>query len=148
MVELLRETGELVGEPRPITHPVKFYEQRRPPARDRDQPPVVHPQRRPRRRPRHLSGARAGADWHPDFMRHRYESWVAGLTGDWLISRQQQFGVPFPVWYPVTADGTVDHDRPIVPAEDALPIDPSADARRATPRPSAGSRAGSWATPT
>src|SRR4029077_18583194 len=25
-VELLRETGELQGEPRPITHPVKFYE--------------------------------------------------------------------------------------------------------------------------
>ena len=25
-VELLGETGELLGEPRPITHPVKFYE--------------------------------------------------------------------------------------------------------------------------
>ena len=26
MVELLRESGDLDGEPRPITHPVKFYE--------------------------------------------------------------------------------------------------------------------------
>ena len=26
IVELLRESGDLVGEPRPITHPVKFYE--------------------------------------------------------------------------------------------------------------------------
>src|SRR6476661_7361689 len=26
MVELLRESGDLIGEPRPITHPVKFFE--------------------------------------------------------------------------------------------------------------------------
>jgi valyl-tRNA synthetase len=26
MVELLTESGDLIGEPRPITHPVKFYE--------------------------------------------------------------------------------------------------------------------------
>jgi valyl-tRNA synthetase len=26
IVELLRESGDLVGEPKPITHPVKFYE--------------------------------------------------------------------------------------------------------------------------
>ena len=26
MVELLAASGELLGEPRPITHPVKFYE--------------------------------------------------------------------------------------------------------------------------
>ena len=26
VVEQLRESGELEGEPRPITHPVKFYE--------------------------------------------------------------------------------------------------------------------------
>jgi valyl-tRNA synthetase len=26
VVELLRETGDLIGEPRPITHHVKFYE--------------------------------------------------------------------------------------------------------------------------
>jgi valyl-tRNA synthetase len=57
----------------------------------------------------------------------RYENWVEGLTGDWLISRQRFFGVPFPVWYPVTDDAEIDHDQPIVAAEDTLPVDPSSD---------------------
>jgi len=65
--------------------------------------------------------------WHPDHMRTRYEHWVEGLTGDWLISRQRYNGVPIPLWYPVSAAGLVQHDNPIVPAEAALPIDPAAD---------------------
>ena len=32
-------------------------------------------------------------EFHPDFMRVRYENWTNGLTGDWLISRQRFFGV-------------------------------------------------------
>jgi valyl-tRNA synthetase len=65
--------------------------------------------------------------WHPPFMRARYESWVNGLNGDWCISRQRFFGVAFPVWYPMTADGSVDYARPILPPESRLPIDPSTD---------------------
>ena len=65
--------------------------------------------------------------WHPDYMRHRFETWVNGLTGDWCISRQRFFGVPFPLWYRVGSEGAVDYSRPIVPEYSRLPIDPSTD---------------------
>ena len=128
MVELLRETGELDGEPTPIVHPVKFYERG-------DRPLEIVGSRQWYIR----NGGRDAAlreallergrqlQWHPDYMRHRYESWVEGLYGDWLISRQRFFGVPFPVWYPVGPDGAPDQDHPILAAEDALPVDPSSD---------------------
>ena len=65
--------------------------------------------------------------WHPDHMQVRYEHWVEGLNADWLISRQRFFGVPFPVWYRLDADGEPDYDDPIVPDEADLPVDPSSD---------------------
>ena len=65
--------------------------------------------------------------WHPEYMQHRYENWVNGLTGDWCVSRQRFFGVPFPVWYAVRADGTTDYSRQLVPDESRLPVDPSTD---------------------
>ncbi|MCU1368853.1 MAG: tRNA synthetase valyl/leucyl anticodon-binding, partial [Ilumatobacteraceae bacterium] len=62
--------------------------------------------------------------WHPDYMRHRYDNWVGGLNGDWLISRQRFFGVPIPLWYALDADGRPDYDTPLTPAEADLPVDP------------------------
>ncbi len=129
VVEQLQASGELDGEPRPITHPVKFFEKGERPleivtsrqwylrngGRDLDL------------RAELLALGRA-LDWHPPTMRVRYETWLEGLNADWLVSRQRYFGVPFPVWYRVDADGNpTDFENPLLPTEDALPVDPSTD---------------------
>ncbi len=124
IAELLRASGDLLGEPRPVTHPVKFYEKG-----DRPLEIVTSRQwfvRLLDRRDDLLRAARE-LQWVPESMRARYEAWVGGLTGDWLVSRQRFFGVPVPVWYPLGPDGEPDHGRPLVPAEDRLPVDPSVD---------------------
>ena len=125
VVELLTASGELEGEPRPITHPVKFYE-------NGDRPLEIVTSRQWFIRTlaqRDVLAAR-GRElvWHPAFMEGRYQNWVEGLTGDWLVSRQRFYGIPFPLWYPVGDDGAPDYSRPLVPTEDRLPIDPTTDA--------------------
>ncbi len=128
VVELLRSAGDLVGEPRPITHPVKFYEKGELPLEivSSRQWYIRNGGRDAELREELLALGRS-LRWVPTHMRHRYEHWVGGLTGDWLISRQRFFGVPFPVWYPLDEQGAPDYGHPITPDESRLPMDPSSD---------------------
>ena len=123
VVEQLRESGELTGEPRPIKHAVKFWENGNRPLE------IVTSRQWFIRYPPKKEMLERGEElnWHPPFMQVRYENWVEGLTGDWNVTRQRFFGVPFPVWYPIDENGVVQHDSPITAPEDRLPVDPSND---------------------
>jgi valyl-tRNA synthetase len=128
VVEQLLASGEMLGEPRPIVHPVKFYERG-----DRPLEIVASRQwyirnggRSPELQQALIARGREMA-WHPTHMRHRYDNWIEGLNGDWLVSRQRFFGVPIPIWYPLGDDGEPAYDTPLVPDESRLPIDPSTD---------------------
>ncbi len=123
VVELLADSGGIDGDPRPIIHPVKFWENGSRPLEivtNRQWFIRYPPKEELLERGRELH-------WHPDFMRVRYENWVNGLIGDWNITRQRFFGVPFPVWYPLDEDGNVVNEHPILARADRLPVDPSSD---------------------
>ena len=128
MVELLADSGDLDGEPRSISHPVKFFEKGEKPLE------IVTTRQwylrnggRDEQLREQLIKRGQELHWHPDNMRVRYENWVSGLNGDWLVSRQRFFGVPIPVWYRLDDSGNPDYDTPLIPDHDSLPIDPSSD---------------------
>jgi valyl-tRNA synthetase len=132
VVDALRDTGALDGEPTPTQRMANFFEKG-------DKPLEIVTSRqwyirnggraegRGEGLREELLARGAELDFHPDFMRVRYENWVGGLNGDWLISRQRFFGVSIPLWYPLDADGEIDYENPIVPDEASLPVDPSSD---------------------
>jgi valyl-tRNA synthetase len=124
ILELLEQSGDIVGEPTQIVRAVKFFEKGERPVEI-----VTSRQwflRTMTHREKLLQRGRE-LDWHPPYMRARFEDWVNGLTGDWCVSRQRFFGVPFPLWYPVDAGGAVLYDEPIAARDEQLPVDPSTD---------------------
>ena len=126
MVAMLRESGDLDGEPTPTQRMANFYEKG-------DKPLEIVATRqwyitnggRDADLRAEMIARGAEIEWIPAHMKHRYDNWVGGLNGDWLISRQRFFGIPFPVWYPLDAEGEPDYDHPLLPSEAELPVDPS-----------------------
>ncbi|MCI2174459.1 MAG: valine--tRNA ligase [Bifidobacterium thermacidophilum] len=128
IVDHLRESGDMDGEPKPTTRMTNFYEKG-------DKPLEIVTSRQwylknggtDKKLNAELIERGNELNFHPDFMHVRYDNWVNGLNGDWLISRQRFFGVPFPLWYPLDANGEPNYEHPLTPREDQLPIDPTND---------------------
>jgi valyl-tRNA synthetase len=127
MVALLLASGDLDGAPTPTQRKANFYERGDKPLEivSTRQWYIRNGGRDPELKQIMLARGNELA-WTPPHMRYRYDNWVGGLNGDWLISRQRFFGVPFPVWYPLDDDGEPRYDEPILAEEDQLPLDPSA----------------------
>ncbi|MDO9379056.1 MAG: valine--tRNA ligase [Nocardioidaceae bacterium] len=129
VVDALRASGDLDGEPRPTQRMANFFEKG-------DKPLEIVSTRqwyiknggRDAELRGQLVGRGSDIAWAPEYMKHRLTNWIDGLNGDWLVSRQRFFGVAFPVWYRLDADGQPVHDDPIVPDESQLPVDPASQA--------------------
>lgn len=135
LVELMEESGEMLGSPVATSRVTNFFEKG-------DKPLEIVASRQWYIRnggkdftvPGHQETLRQELlqrgqelQFHPEFMRVRFENWVEGLNTDWLISRQRFFGVPLPVWYQVDEDGEVQYDQVLAPQHDQLPVDPTID---------------------
>src|SRR5665648_951650 len=124
----LRVSGDLEGEPTPTQRKANYFEKG-------DKPLEIVTSRqwyiRNGGRDDELRAALIARGrqihFHPEFMRTRYENWVNGLNGDWLISRQRFFGCAIPLWYPLDAG----RDRVVVVGlavgVEQLPVDPFVD---------------------
>jgi valyl-tRNA synthetase len=127
MAELLEASGRLLEVGKPFMHPVKFFEKGDRPLEivSTKQWYLTNGARDEKLKERLLELGRQ-IEWHPEFMRVRFENWVNGLTGDWLVSRQRFFGVPIPVWYALDENG--EQGEVLYATPDQLPVDPSTDA--------------------
>jgi valyl-tRNA synthetase len=128
LVDKLAASGDLLEPPTAMVHPVKFFEKGDKPLEivTTRQWYVTNGAKDAGLKERLLKRGSQVA-FHPDFMRVRYENWVGGLSGDWLISRQRFFGVAIPIWYPLDAAGEPIDGQFLTPAEADLPVDPSSD---------------------
>jgi len=128
VVELLEESGELLNVGETFQHPVKFFEKGDRPLEivSTRQWYITNGARGENLRTKLLERGNE-VQFHPEFMRVRYENWVGGLTGDWLVSRQRFFGVPFPIWYGLDDNGDRDYSRVLTPDVSSLPVDPTTD---------------------
>jgi valyl-tRNA synthetase len=127
-VSLLTEDGSLVGDPRSTERMANFFEKG-------EKPLEIVSSRQwylrnggtdPELRKKYI-GLGAEMTWSPPFMQQRYANWIEGLNGDWLVSRQRYFGVPFPIWYAIDEFGELRYDQVLTPSEGRLPIDPTID---------------------